>query len=62
MDNTNRQTWPRVALTLPPEAGAALDELARRNFRDRRREALRLLLGAIEEEVRSVGEPVGAGR
>lgn len=50
MDETNRQRWPRVALLLPPESGRALDEIAVRNFRDRRREALRLLLDAIERE------------
>lgn len=52
MEQHNRQTWPRVALTLPPDASKALDELARRNYRDRRHEALRLLLDAIDRERR----------
>jgi hypothetical protein len=46
----SRQHWPRITLTLPPEAGRALDELARIHFRDRRREALRLLVDGIERE------------
>jgi hypothetical protein len=46
----NRQRWPRITLTIPPEANEALVELARDSFRDRRREALRLLLDAIERE------------
>jgi metal-responsive CopG/Arc/MetJ family transcriptional regulator len=56
----NRQRWPRIALTLPPDLGAALDELARRNYRDRRHEALRLLTRAIEEEANSERLPVEA--
>jgi hypothetical protein len=46
----NRQRWPRVAVTLPPQVGKALDDLAEANFRDRRHEALRLLTDAIERE------------
>lgn len=46
----NRRRWPRVILTLPPEARDALHELARANYRDPKREALRLLLDAIERE------------
>ncbi len=49
-DSDNRQRWPRIALTLPPDAGRALDELARANLRDRRHEALRLLLDALTRE------------
>jgi hypothetical protein len=55
----NRQRWPRVAVTLPPEAGRALEELARAHYRDRRREALRLLVDAIERErAAAAGETV----
>jgi hypothetical protein len=46
----NRQRWSRLTLTLPPDAAEALLELARVNYRDRRREALRLLLDSIERE------------
>ena len=47
---SNRQTWPRLLLVLTPEQGDALDELARVNYRDRRREAMRLLDDAIRRE------------
>lgn len=46
----SRLHWPRIALTLPPDAGLALDELAKLHLRDRRREALRLLLDGLERE------------
>ena len=46
----NRRNWPRVVLTLPPEVSARLDELANSNLRDRKREALRLVLEGIERE------------
>ena len=38
----DRRHWPRLTLTLPPEASDRLDTMARRNLRDRKREALRL--------------------
>jgi hypothetical protein len=50
MEPDNRQRWPRITLVLPPDAADALGTLARNHFRDRRREALRLLLDAIERE------------
>jgi hypothetical protein len=46
----NRRSWPRIVLTLPPDAADSLGELARRNYRDKRREALRLLLDGIARE------------
>jgi hypothetical protein len=54
MDATeSRRRWPRLTLTLPPDAAENLTQLARRNYRDRRREALRLLLAGIERETAS---------
>jgi predicted transcriptional regulator len=44
----DRRRWPRLTLTLPPEASDKLDTLARVNMRDRKREALRLLLDSLE--------------
>ena len=46
----NRQRWPRLVLTLPPGANDALTAMARDHFRDRRREALRLVLEGIARE------------
>lgn len=46
----NRRRWPRLVLTLPPDANDALTELARDHFRDRKREALRLVLEGIARE------------
>ncbi len=56
LETQNRRTWPRVVLTLPPAANDRLREIARANYRDPKREALRLLLDAIERERR--GEAV----
>jgi len=54
MDTPTRQRWPRIVLTLPPEARDTLHEMARRNDREPKREALRLLLGAIERETKAL--------
>jgi hypothetical protein len=43
-----RRSWPRLVLTIPPDTRDRLHELARANYRDPRREALRLLLEGIE--------------
>lgn len=48
----SRGRWPRLVLTLPPEAMQALGELAAGNLRDPKREALRLILDALERERR----------
>ncbi len=50
MEPPIRRTWPRLVLTLPPETSEALGELARLNYRDRKREALRILVDGIERE------------
>jgi hypothetical protein len=52
MESTESRSrrWPRLVLTLPPDKSDALDELARVNYRDRKREALRLLMDGIERE------------
>lgn len=47
---TNRRRWPRLVLTLPPDANDALTAMARDHFRDRKREALRLVLEGIARE------------
>jgi hypothetical protein len=52
-----RRRWPRLVLTIPPAAAATLGELARGNFRDRRQEALRILLDGIEH---AASHPVAA--
>jgi hypothetical protein len=49
-----RRRWPRLVLTLPPETSDALGDLARVHLRDRKREALRLILEGIERESRTV--------
>jgi hypothetical protein len=46
----NRRRWPRLVLILPPDANDALTAMARDHFRDRKREALRLLLEGIARE------------
>jgi hypothetical protein len=46
----DRRHWPRLTLTLPPEASDRLDTMARRNLRDRKREALRLVLEGIARD------------
>lgn len=43
-----RRSWPRLVLTIPPDARDRLHELAQANYRDPKREALRLLLEGIE--------------
>lgn len=53
MEPPIRRMWPRLVLTLPPETSEALGELARANYRDRRREALRLLIDGIARETKS---------
>lgn len=50
MQRTDRRRWPRLVLTMPPEASEHLDTLAREHLRDRKREALRLLLDGIARE------------
>ena len=42
--------WPRLVLTLPPEAAEALGDLANQHLRDRKREALRLILDGLARE------------
>ena len=46
----SRSRWPRLTLVLPPDMSDALTELARAGYRDRKQEALRLLLDGIERE------------
>lgn len=46
----NRRSWPRLTLTLPPEASDSLADLARAHYRDRKREALRILVDGIARE------------
>ncbi len=46
----NRRRWPRIVLTLTPDAADKLHSLAKDNYRDPKREALRLLLDALERE------------
>ena len=50
MQTETRRRWPRLTLVLPPERAAALRVIAEGNFRDQRREALRLLTEAIDRE------------
>jgi hypothetical protein len=50
MEQTDRRRWPRIVLTVPPEAAEALADLARHNYRDGKREALRILIEGIERE------------
>jgi hypothetical protein len=52
MDATtpNRTRWPRIVLTVPPEARDTLHALARSHYRDPKREALRILLDGLERE------------
>lgn len=50
----SRSRWLRLTLVLPPDKSDALGELARANYRDRRREALRLLLDGIDRETQAV--------
>jgi excisionase family DNA binding protein len=54
-----RSAWPRVTLVLPPDARDTLHDLATAHYRDPKREALRLLLDAIERErIRTVQRQV----
>ena len=46
----NRRRWPRLVLILPPEVNDALTAMARDHFRDRKREALRLVFEGIARE------------
>jgi hypothetical protein len=50
----NRTRWPRLTLTIPPETREALAQIASRNYREPKREALRLLLDAIERETKAL--------
>ncbi len=50
-----RRRWPRIVLTLPPEAAADLSRLAAEHYRDPRREALRLVLDGIARETADRG-------
>jgi hypothetical protein len=52
VDTDTRRRWPRYTLVLSPEQSAALAELARTNYRDPKREALRLLTEGLERESR----------
>lgn len=61
-DVITRRNWPHLVLVLPPEAGEALDRLAVEHYRDRKREALRLLMEALERETHAEGEGQRAGR
>ncbi len=54
MDTPDRRSWQRLTLTLPPDASRALGSIAEANFRDRKREALRLILEGIEREQRPI--------
>lgn len=56
VDTGTRRSWPRLVLTIPPETRDRLHELARTNYRDPRREAMRLLLEGIERERPKVPE------
>lgn len=51
MERVDRRRWQRITLTLNPRASDGLHELARRNVRDPKREALRLLTEGIEREL-----------
>ena len=46
-----RRRWPRIVLSLPPDVAAGLHELADANYRDGKREALRLLAEGVEREL-----------
>jgi hypothetical protein len=48
--DTTRRRWPRLVLTLPPDAAEALGDMARDHLRDQKREALRLILEGIARE------------
>jgi hypothetical protein len=50
MHTVNRQRWPRLTIVLSPERSDELVALARRNLRDPRREALRLVLDGLDRE------------
>jgi len=50
MDTPNRTHWPRIVLTIAPEARDTLQALARAHLRDPKREALRILLDGLERE------------
>ena len=54
----SRRRWPRLTLVLPPDKSDALGELARLNYRDRKHEALRLLVDGIDRETRTARERV----
>jgi hypothetical protein len=53
METADRRRWPRIILTLPPDTHEALGDLAIEHYRDRKREALRLLVDAIARERRT---------
>jgi hypothetical protein len=52
-----RGRWPRLVLTIPPEAMQGLRELAAGNLRDPKREALRLVLDGLEREKPRPAQP-----
>lgn len=56
-DAERRNRWPRLVLVIPPEVDGALADLARAHYRDRRREALRLLVDGVEREMQAAREP-----
>jgi len=51
VQTSSRRNWPRLVITLSPDARDALQNLASANQRDPKREATRLLLDAIEREM-----------
>ena len=54
----NRRRWPRLTLVLPPDKSDTLTKLAQAGYRDRKNEALRLLLDGIERETESAHRDV----
>lgn len=52
MEAKVERRWPRIVLTLPPDVADGLAEVARRNLRDQKREAIRLLRDGVEREQR----------
>lgn len=55
MEPNDERRWPRIVLTLPPDLAEGLAAVARRNLRDQKREALRLLRDGVEREQRRAG-------
>ena len=53
-----RRRWPRITLVLTPDQDRVLAELARANYRDPKREALRLLTEGLERATRGAAPPL----